>query len=448
MYLKPHRILSLFSIGILSGLGLATMQGCDGDDIKNAACADYGCNQTLLKGNASISGIASVDAFFSSVLSVRDASAAVSGSVEAELRGMAVSLGIEGAADLEISDLAAQVKIAIQAKLEANVKGELRIAFQPPKCEADIDVAVKATAECDVEVNPGQVSVQCEGSCEVSAEVAAECHAEANLTCEGQAPNFQCEGSCKGSCQLEVAAECSGSCSGECDGECSVCAGGECETENGVVTNCAGSCSGMCKGTCELAAGGSCEGRCEGSCEYTPPEAKCEGGAQAKCDFSGKAEAKCEGKCEGSVTPPSAKAECEASVNAKAKAEIQCTPPSLNVEFQFAAGLNADAQAEFKVWLEGFKVRYAALLAAGKKLEFVGQAAVDLSAAAQGAVKASIDAGVSAAADGDVQIITGLNCALQELRNVGTILNTANAQVQASTSAILEVSGSVGGNEI
>lgn len=444
--IRKKPVLPLLTCGLLSGLAIAA-PGCDDGPLGDLAeqcglvCPDDG----IAEGNASISGIVSVDSFFSAVIEVRNAALQVSGSVRGELEGMAASLGVEGYADLSTEDLGAAVVAGLETKFATTIQGGLTINYEPPRCQASVDVAVKAAAECDVTADPGSIEARCMGSCEVSAEVAAECQAMGTLECTGQAPEFQCSGSCSGSCQLDVAASCEGTCQGTCQGECSACTGGECQEDGmGNITNCAGSCSTMCQGTCELEAGGSCGGRCEGECTYTPPmDVGCEANATAKCDVSAMAEAECQGSCEGSVEPPEVSAECEASVEAKANASVECTPPSLSVEFQFAAGLDANAQAEFKIWLEGFKTRFAGLLAANAKLEIVGTAATDLIAAADGAVKGALE--TISSGDLDLKASVGIGCALNELGAVGTALEEARGEISASVSATASITGAVAG---
>jgi hypothetical protein len=419
--IRKKPLLPLLSCGLLSGLAVAA-PGCDGPlgDLAEQCglvCPDDG----IAEGNASISGIVSVDSFFGAVINVRDAALQVSGSVRGEFEGIAASLGIEGYADMSMDELSAAITGELTVLFEANLQGGLTISYEPPRCQASLDVAVQAAAECDVEADPGSIEAKCMGSCEVSADVAAQCQADGTLRCTGQAPNFQCSGSCSGSCQLEVAAACEGTCNGTCEGECSACTGGNCQMDGmGNVTNCAGSCSSMCQGTCELDAGGSCSGRCEGECTYDPGGASCEANATAKCDVSAMAEAECQGSCEGSVEPPEVSAECEASVEAKANASVECTPPSLSVEFAWnaTAGVDADMQAEFKIWLEGFKGRFGSMLAASAKLEIVGTAAADLIAAADGAVKGAFD--TIASGDLDLKASIGIGCGLAELEAVGT----------------------------
>jgi hypothetical protein len=437
---KPF--LPFLACGLISGLAV-TAPACDPGDLAEQCglvCPDTG----VIDGNASISGFVSIDAFFGAVIDVRAAALDVSGTVRAQLEGIAASLQIEGYAEMSLSDLSAAVTAGLEAKFAASIEGGITISFEPPKCEANVELAVEAAAECDVEVDPGMIEAKCMGSCEVSAEVAAECEASGTLECTGQAPSFDCMGSCSGSCQLEVAAGCEGTCQGTCDGACSACTGGNCETDmNGAVTNCNGSCDAMCSGTCELSAGGSCDGRCEGECTYMPASGGCEANATAKCDVSAMADVECQGKCEGSVEPPMVSAECQASVDAKAEASVECTPPSLSVEFQFAGGLDADAQAEFRIWLEGFKGRFAAMLAASAKLERVNIAAQGLITASGGAVA---DVAVDLQANGglDLKGGVGIVCAINELKVVPDALAEATASITGSISAVGSISGAVG----
>lgn len=388
------------------------------------------CNaKGVLEGNATISGIPNIDAFFGAVVDLRAAAATINGSIRAELDGLALSLGLEeGAA-------AADIKAALEAKLTASVSGGLTVKYQEPKCAASLEVTASAAASCDAEVDPGSVEVKCEGSCTIDASAQASCTGESKLTCKGTAPNLDCSGTCTGSCELQAAAACEGTCRGQCQGTCDV------EGANG---DCAGKCDGQCQGTCELNAGGSCTGKCTGSCEYTPPSGSCEATAEARCEASANADIKCKGGCEGNVRPPQVKAECEASVEAKANASIECTPPALDVTWQWSAELQGDvnAQAEFKAWVTGFKARYAGMLAATAKADILVQASGNLVTAAEGAVKGAFE-GISAS--GDLKATIGAGCALTELPKAADALRTAGTELQGSLSAFAEISAVVGG---
>src|SRR5690606_2993930 len=163
-------------------------------------------------GNARISGVLSVDAGFGADVNVRATALDRSGTVRAELEGMAASLEVEGYADMSLSGLSAAIFGRMNAKFQGTIQGALRTKYEPQKWQSSVEVAVEAAAECDVTADPGSIEAKCMGSCEVSAEVAADCQAMGTLECTGQAPNFECTGSCSGDCQLEVAAGCEGTC--------------------------------------------------------------------------------------------------------------------------------------------------------------------------------------------------------------------------------------------
>lgn len=423
MNMNTHRLFALAGLGLLVGASLTTLQACDPGDVCDLSCPDEG----VLEGNASITGIAGIDAFFGAVVDVNAAALSISGSLRSELDGIALSVGLEpGAAGADIA-------AAVEAKLALAVDGGIKVAFQPPRCEASVEVAVAAAAECDVTVEPGSATVECSGGCEVEGGVMASCEADATLVCTGTAPNFACEGSCEGSCELDVAASCEGTCRGTCDGNCSV---------RDAQGNCAGECDSGCQGTCELKAGGSCSGSCTGSCTYEPAMGGCEADASAKCEASADASIQCDAKCEGEVTPPEVSAECEASVEAKADASIECFPPSLEVTWQWSAALEGDvmAQAEFKAWLEGFKGHISVMLAARTKADILVDSLGKLGAAADGAVKASMEAAI----DGDFSAKIKVPCALAQLPDAIDLIADASGSLSASATASVEVFGAAG----
>ena len=429
---KP--LLPFLACGLLSGLAIAA-PGCEDDggllgDI--AEQCGLTCEGSVLEGNASISGVASVDSFFGAVIDVSTAANNISASLRSELDAIALSVGLEPGAT------GAEIAAGIETKLGGyiDVDAGLQLAYAAPKCEASVDVSVAAAAECDVEVDPGSLEVQCSGSCEVEGGVMASCEADATLKCTGTAPSFACEGSCEGSCELEAAATCEGTCRGTCNGTCSV---------MDASGNCAGGCDGMCQGTCELSAGGSCSGMCTGECTYEPASGSCEADASAKCEASADASVTCEGKCEGEATPPSVSAECEATVEAKANASLECTPPSLEVTWQWNvdAGIDGDvmAQAEFKAWLEGFKGHISVMLAARTKADILIESLNNLGVAGV----AAIDGAIEVIAEGNFAASFKVTtCALPELDNVGTVIGGATGSLQTEVTASLDVFGSVG----
>ena len=426
---KPF--LPFLACGLISGLAISA-PGCDGGDVLGDIAEQCGltCDGSLLEGNASISGVASVDAFFGAVIDVSTAANNISGTLRAELDAIALSVGLEAGAG------GAEIAAAIEGRFAAALDGGIKVEYQAPKCEASVDVSVAAAAECDVDVDPGSLEVQCEGGCEVEGGVMASCEADATLVCTGTAPNFACEGSCTGDCELEVGASCEGTCRGTCDGTCSVV---------DAQGNCAGECMGMCQGTCELNAGGSCSGSCTGSCEYTPGEAGCEADASAKCEASADASVTCDAKCEGEATPPMVSAECEATVEAKANASLECTPPSMEVVWQWSAEFegNPEAQAEFKAWMKGLEGHLSVMLAARTKADILFESIALLGDAGVAAIDGAIDVIAEGNFAASFKVTT---CALPELENVAGVLNSAGGELSGNVEASLSVFGAAGIN--
>lgn len=422
--------------GLALGFAMATVGACDQvEKIAEECGLDVNCEAGgFAEGKASISGIASIDAFFGAAIDLDASMRGLSGSLRAELDAIGASVGLEPGAT------GAELQAAIDAHLEAyiNVDAGLSINYQPAKCEASVEASVAAAAECDVEVEPGMVSAKCEGTCTADASVEGGCSAEAEVVCSGTAPNFECSGTCSGSCAVELTAE--ASCEGTCRGSCS--ANGS--TMDGFEGNCAGMCMGEC--VSDLSAGGSCEGRCEGNCEYTPPSGECEADAQVSCRAMADASVECSGSCEGSVEPPEVSAECEASVEAKASASVECTPPTLAFEFEWAAGLEGEAgvqaRAEFRAWLEGFRLHFGALLAARAKADIVVDAAINLAGAAEGAVKGTVD---ELTGDANIKAAFGAKCALAELEVAADALAASQASLAGNVSASVEVITAFGG---
>lgn len=425
------KFFGLMVSGLALGLGATAMQGCEQAEKLAKECGLVCPDQGILEGNASISGIASMDAFFGAVLDYSASINTVNVNIRGELDAIAIGVGLEPGAT------GAEIKAGIDAKLATyiDVDAGLTISAQPAQCSASVEIAASAAAECDVEVDPGSVEVQCQGSCAIDASVQADCAAMGNLRCQGTAPNLECDGTCTGDCNLEVGGTCEGTCNGTCTGECSVKNGND---------DCAGKCDGTCEGTCELTAGGSCSGKCEGSCEWEPPGGECEAGLEAHCEAAAEANVACSGKCEGEVEPPQVSAECEATVEAKAEASIECTPPSIDISWQWnaEAGVDADLQGEFKAWVTGFKGQLSALLAATAKAEILVDGVGNLSGAAQAAVGG---AAADLQASGNLKVSIGAGCAVLQLADVAELLGAAGGELKGSLEASVEITAMAGG---
>jgi hypothetical protein len=361
-------VYGLGALVVPSLCGAFMVTGC-GEDGENGNPLDQGaqglcgpCGE-VAQGDIGISGDARLDGFFKALSTIQGTTVLVKTDFDANIRALAAVYGVEaeGAVDAElVNDLVA----AIRADINANVQGSVTVNYQPPRCQANVNVAVEAQAKCevkagcDVQVNPGEASVSCQGTCTGSCE--GGCTGE--LACEVTAPSIECTGSCEGACTFEAAAECNGTCRGECDGECSL------ENADG---SCAGTCDGNCEGTCEFAAAATCEGTCSGKCLTQPGSAGCEASASCRGECTGE----CTGGCEGSFTPPSASASCEAeadcqaSAKAEANASLDCSPPQLELEYAFAGNVDLEAQAEFRAKLAELRVRGVAIVQGAAKYE-------------------------------------------------------------------------------
>ena len=409
--------------------------GIPGGDALLEECGLVCPEAGVVEGNASISGVASIDGFFGAVGNFSSKATLVSDGLDAELAAIAASVGLQGGAG---ADFQGEFQTALQAKF--NLQGAIAVKYQEPKCAVSAKATIEATAKCDVDVEPGSVKAECSGSCEVDASAEVSCSAEAELKCTGTAPSLSCEGTCTGECELTAAATCEGTCNGTCSGDCTV------KNANG---DCEGKCNGECQGSCELEAGGSCSGSCKGSCEYTPPSGQCEGGAKAECEATGSASVECEGSCSGEVTPPKASAECEASAKADASVNVECTPPSVDVTYELAASGDAtadlQAKAEFEAWLSGFKAHVGAIAALSARAEAVIAAGADIGAAASGAVTGAVEAKLSGDAELSLKDVVGLGCAVDELKLVPGVISDATGKLQASVSATASLTAAIGG---
>ncbi len=242
--------------------------------------------------------------------------------LKAACGGLAGDLGAGG----DFADGKAACDAAIKAMVD--IKGQLGAGFkvaidvQPPHCAASMDAMADCAAECDAELEPGSVKVECEPG-----KLSGTCEAQCSGTCEMSAA-ATCEGTCNGSCSAKFEGTCGGDCTGRCDGK--------------KVKGAA--CEGTCKGECSAGASGSCGGECSGSCELSG-SATCEGTCRGECSAEMKAP-----KCEGEMTPPKASAECEAHCDAQVQAEVECTPPRIAVRIEGAA--NAELAAKYKAALE------------------------------------------------------------------------------------------------
>ncbi len=421
-----RKFLGLMAAGLALGFGTTALTACDADDV----CGPCG---SIATGQLSIAGNAQLDGFFTAVHSFNGATGSIKAEFDADIRALAQVWGY-GEADAVI-DAAFVDGLVAKIKTDISAAGELQVNYVPAQCVANVNVAVEAQAsceaqaECDVQVDPGQVSVMCEGTCSGSCE--GSCSGEAS--CAVKTPTVACEGSCEGACELEAGGSCEGTCNGECDGECSL---------TNAEGECAGECNGTCTGSCELTGKAECSGTCHGTCYVDQGSAQCT--AEAECN--GSCDAECSGSCEGSFEPPSASANCEASgecqaqASAQASAELNCSPPQLDINFTFNAGLGAGAKAEFNAKLTELRVRGVAILQGMAKLSALitgkvdGEVVFEPAPAVQilGELNAVIDGGVS----GELDIPAGrLPCVIPALKEAAQIMGGAASEFSGTIEA-------------
>lgn len=430
---------TLASIGLVVGAaaGVTTLDGCgDGGGI----CGPCG---SISSGQLSISGDARLDGFFNALADLQGATGTIQADFDANITALAEVYGVvEAGAEVSVdAAFVDQVIAAIQADFDANLSAGISVEYVPPSCSANVAVSVEAQAscevnagcECDVEVDPGEVSVACEGTCRGGC--SAECMGD--IACQAPSAGFECSAMCEGACELTAAAACEGTCRGNCDGECSLTnAEGQCE----------GECSGMCEGTCEVSGGASCSGTCHGTCrgDFDP------GGCEGSVECSGTCMGECSGSCEGSFTPPSASAECEcdasadceAQASAQAEANIECTPPSIDLVYEFEAGLDASAQAAFQARIGELRVRGIAIVQGFARAQALLTGEVNGEVVFNPAPFANIQTEfqglVSAGLSGEFDIAPGrIDCVLPALEEAVTIVGEIGTEFTASVGAQL-----------
>lgn len=409
--MKTKRLLGAASI---VALAMSSVLACGPDD-NPLCCSEFKVGTTL---GAEIAGTAQGQVAAQAVADVAGIASAAIDDLTTACRAIAQDLDAPKAKQDEAEGrterrarLEGWCQLAIDAigSVKASAGGSLKLAFQPPRCEASIRAKASCQAqcsaggECDIKQTPprctdGSLQIACQGECTAKG--------DAKLTCEGK-----CNGECKGSCTTSGGV--SVRCNGKCEGTCSADAQG-----NGNGLNAQGECAGFCNGTCTMNADApavTCEGSCTGECS-------------ASCSGTAELAVKCDGECAVDYEPISCEggkleggcqvdAKCDASCDASVKAKAQCTPPAVTVDLDAAA--NAQAAGKLKSTLEAnlpvifaFRARFA----------------------------------------GMTEILTPLSGNLQAFADIkpaclpvlGQAMENALADVAASSKATLDVSASVG----
>jgi hypothetical protein len=432
-------------VGMLSVFSIALLSTTSCDDGLDSVCPGLACaDEGVAEGNASITGFASIDAFFNSVVNFKGVATGVTADINAELAGIQADFGVSPA---DVMAAGGKLDAAIKAKLDTTYKMKLVVKAQAPKCEIDAKFSAEVRASCQAkagcEVDPGKASVQCMGTCSVDASVEGKCEAEADVVCKVSAPSFMCMGTCEGSCttKLMAAASCSGTCNGTCSGTC------EGNTASGNMCN--GTCMGMCTGECTatLEASAMCNGSCNGTCSYKPGMASCDARAKVECQLKAEAKAECRGRCEGEFEPPmvdcDASASCEASAKADAKFQAKCTPPSIDIRWVSTGSVSAEVKAQFDYAMGNLKVRLPRLRAAIAKADIVVAAGKELGGDGAQAIEGTLDA----FGEGKVDFVAAYRigkCAPKELDASAKVITDASGSLNGALSTAKSVTAAVG----
>lgn len=253
-----------------------------------------------------------------------------------------------------------EVRAVVTAALPANAS--LTLAFAPPICRADIDVAAQCAAQCTASASA--TVPQCMGT------VVADCAGS-------------CEGSCAGSCNAACTGSCSGTCTGGCSGTCVGRCEGTCRTmdSNG---NCNGVCEGTCNGSCSANCTGTCMGTCTAGCMGT-----CMGQCRGSCSVASNV------RCEGNFSVM-AEAQCQAACEARASATVACSRPELTVVAQ--SNVDPAAQARLTTLIQSLTANYPLVLQNVARAQQLVIKAPQFATAFQGAASAAGSVGVRAVA--------------------------------------------------
>lgn len=341
------------------------------------SCLECMCGD-VNQGQSGITGNPKVDSFFAATVALDQSTRLADEEMEEALADLRVTLDLPP--DASVADIRAEIDAAFS---EAGVG--FNATYEPAECHGNMDVAARAAAECDVDVEPGEVDVRCEGTCEGT------CQASCEGECRLPSVDAYCEGTCHGQCRVDVDGACYGTCRGTCDGTCSV------EDASG---DCAGSCDGTCTGYCDVTVEGSCTGECHGECAVVVTEGEC----NARCE--GTCQGHCEGSCDGEVVPPSVDAECQAQVEARVDASVECDPPRLDF------GVDTSGVEDIARITHGL----GRVLAVSAEAEIILQGIQDYVVEMQSAAEAVINGEVA-----DNKLV----CALAELNDAVTILQNA-----------------------
>lgn len=294
---------------------------------------------------------AKIEAFLAAAAEFGDTAVEIENELRAACQRMGRALGmaeseLAGAGSEGMSRMCAAVNDRFRAEMQAIRAAssvQVNIETRPPHCEVSMDAYASCAAECEAQVDPGSIQLQCEGG-----ELRGRCTA-----------------SCTGSCAVEVSGQCSGTCEGFCDGQC---------TQTAADGSCAGRCEGTCRGQCVAQASGSCQGECRGGCsvEFQEPY------------------------CTGEVRPASVSARCRASCNARLEAHARCEPGEARMSV--SGGVDPSMQPRVDAVQAAVREGLGAILTLRTRLERLSSAGREIARLAPELPNAAATVGIGAVA--------------------------------------------------
>lgn len=387
--------------------------------VGQAMCpANVGSVQSIANADFGLEG--NVEARAKSALKAGAVVQEIAADVEADVYGACASI----AKDLGVkkgklkpkegqSRVAAACTAAVQViqKTRASIKVKGRVEAEPPRCRTSMEAMADCVADCEVDVDPGEVNVRCEGG-ELSGKCEGKC--QGRCTVDGTA---QCEGTCHGKCT----GQCSGEVAGRCDGKCK----GTCDGEN-VNGKCDGKCRGECDGKMKGDCGGQCQGKCNAECTMDV-SGQCKGTCTGECSVEFK-----EPRCTGDVKAPKASASCQAECQAQLTAKVECTPG--RVEMQGMA--QADVEQVQKL-VATLKKNLPTLLRVATSMKGRLETAVEATHDSLVAMKAAVEEAGS-------QSLAVAGCFVSSLQAQAKASASIKVSIEASANVSGEVAGSAG----
>ena len=271
------------------------------------------------------SAAAKLETFFDATARFHESAFAAQGELLAACQRTGRALGMS---DAELSGELPTVCAAANDRLRSEMAAirsntTMTVDSEPPRCEVSVEAYGGCMAECEVQVDPGEVQI----------------------TCEGGEIRGSCDAQCQGGCAVDVSGQCSGTCEGACQGTCA--------TRN-ADGSCAGQCDGTCEGRCVASAQASCQGECRGGCSVAYREPY----------------------CTGTLRRPTASARCRAACDARIEAQARCTPGHTNISVQ--GGLDAENQARVERVQLAMREGVSAILALRERVSRLSDAGAEI----------------------------------------------------------------------